>query len=177
MSIKAPLATLTVFIAAISWSPVFAQEYTIGAGDLLSITVFDEPDLSMDKIRVDGSGSFSFPLLGEIDALGLTSKQLETLLTKRLFDGYVKKPKVSVSILQYRMFFVHGEVKRPGGYPYVDGLTVQKAVALAGGFTERASESKIKIVREHDKNKSSDKVSLDLLVYPGDVINVGESIF
>ena len=171
------LALTFVFFIVIGNSSALAQEYAIGAGDLLSITVFDEPDLSLSNVRVDGTGSISYPLLGEIKTVGLSSKELEALLSKRLLDGYLKKPKVSVSILQYRMFFVRGEVKKPGGYPFIDGLTVQKAVALAGGFTVRASEGKINIVRELSKNKSSEKVGLGALVNPGDVINVGESLF
>lgn len=168
---------MLAFLAVMASGALYAQEYTIGAGDLLSIQVFDEPDLSLEKVRVNGSGSFSYPLLGEIKTMGLTSKQLEALLTKRLLDGYLKKPRVSVSIFRYRMFFVYGEVKKPGGYPYVDGLTVQKAIALAGGFTERAAESKISVVREKSEINSSGKINLDTFVNPGDVINVKESFF
>ena len=94
-----------------------------------------------------------------------------------LADGYLKHPRVTVSISTYRQFYVHGEVKKPGGYNYLDGLTVQKAVALAGGFTERASESKITLQREKDPDNPMEKAKLNERVYPGDIITVGESFF
>jgi len=152
-------------------------EYRIGAGDLLSIKVFGEEDLNLEKVRVGSNGSISFPLLGVVDVLGITSGELEKRLTKLLLDGYMKKPKVTVSILEYRMFFVEGEVKEPGGYKYIDGLTVQKGIALGGGFTERASKKKIKLIREKNPDDPLYSVDLSTPVNPGDVISVGESFF
>jgi len=160
--------------------PSYGQEkenYKIGPGDLLSINVFGEEDLSLSEVRISGSGAISFPLLGEINVMGMTSKELEDYITKLLIDGYLKKPEVTVSILQYRMFYVHGEVKKPGGYSYVDGLTVQKGIALAGGFTERASQSKINLVREDKPDEEQKSVDLNTRVKPGDIIIVGESLF
>ena len=174
---KTTLALTLAIFAIITNGVVQAEDYNIGAGDLLSITVFDEPDMSLKKIRVSGAGMVSVPLLGEIKVSGLTSKQLEERLTSLLLDGYLKKPKVTVAILQYRLFYVHGEVNKPGGYPYLDGLTVQKAVALASGFTERASEKRIMLIREANSKKKEIKVNLNSSVNPGDVITVGESIF
>ncbi len=150
--------------------------YRIGAGDLLSITVFDEPDLSLNKVRVGTNGTVSFPLLGEITVSNLTLAELEARLDERLRDGYLNKPKITVSILEYRMFYVSGQVEKPGGYNYVEGLTVRKAVALAGGFTVRGSESKLKKIAEEEPGKEI-TVDMDSAVGPGDILTVGESFF
>ncbi|MCB1877504.1 MAG: polysaccharide export protein [Chromatiales bacterium] len=152
-------------------------QYSISAGDLISIIVFGEDDLSLERVRVAGDGTISFPLLGEVMVRGRTARQLEFDLTVRLADGYLRKPEVNVSVVEYRLFYVNGEVENPGGYPYRDGLTVQKAVALAGGFTERASKSKITLVRESASDATGEAASLGTRVSPGDVITVGESFF
>ncbi len=152
-------------------------DYTIGPGDLLSIRTFGEPDLSIREVRVGGNGKISFPLVGEIIVKGLSLRKLEERIKTLLRDGYLKRPKVSVSILQYRMFYVHGEVIKAGGYNYVDGLTVEKGIALAGGFTERASKSKVRLVRESDPDHPINPVDLKKKVKPGDIIIVGESLF
>lgn len=170
------IATTLIFFSLISSASGFTG-YHIGAGDLLSIKVFGEEDLNMDNVRVGSNGAISFPLLGVVDVLGLTSRQLEERLTKMLLKGYMKKPKVTVSILEYRMFFVEGEVKEPGGYQYIDGLTIQKGIALGGGFTERASKKKIKLIREKNPDEPLLSVDLNTPVNPGDVISVGESFF
>jgi len=151
--------------------------YKIGAGDLLSITVFGEEDLSLRQVRVSSSGAISAPLLGEVRVEGMTSAQVESLLKKMLLDGYLRKPEVTVAILQYRMFYVNGEVKKPGGYPYVEGLTVEKAIALAGGLTYRASERKISLRKDKEETVEAERVDMRSPVAPGDIITVGESIF
>ena len=153
------------------------NEYAIGPGDLLSIRVFGEEDLSIPEIRVNGAGAISYPLLGEIKVLGFNPKKLETHMAKLLQEGYLKDPQVTVSVLQYRLFYVRGEVEKPGGYSYVAGLTIQKGIALAGGFTERASKSKISLVRENNPDEPMKSVGLNALVKPGDIITVGESLF
>ena len=151
------------------------QGYRIGSGDLLSINIFGEEDLSLQKVRVGTNGTVSFPLLGEIVVKKMTVAELESDLIRRFKDGYLKKPVVTVSVVEYRLFYINGEVKKPGGYNFVDGLTVQKAVALAGGFTERASKSSIILEREFVDKKH--KVGLNDEVNPGDVITVDESFF
>ena len=154
-----------------------AGSYRVDTGDGISVTVFGEPDMSIRDERVKGDGTISYPLLGAIQVRGLNAAELEALITRKLADGYLKKPNVNVSIDTYRMFFIKGEVKNPGGYSYQDGLTVEKAVALAGGFTERASESAITLVREGGNNPAKDKVRIDARVRPGDIITIGESFF
>lgn len=151
--------------------------YRIGAGDTLSITVFGEEDLSLKEVRVGTNGSVSFALLGELKVAGLSNKELEAELILRFKDGYLKKPVITVSILEYRLFYVNGAVKKPGGYSFVNGLTVQKAVALAGGFSERASKEKIDLERENSPGVVQKNVVLSEPVNPGDIITVGESFF
>ena len=154
-----------------------AYAYRIDAGDRVSILVYQEPDLSINGARVKADGTIAFPLLGDMHVAGLTSQQLQERVTKRLKDGYLKKPNVTVSIDSYRLYYIKGEVARPGGYSFVDGLTVAKAVALAGGYTPRASESKISLVRESNPNVALESVSVNTAIRPGDVITVGESFF
>ncbi len=151
--------------------------YRIDTGDRVSITVYREADLSVDGIRVKADGTIAFPLLGDLQVAGLTSQELQNLVTTRLLDGYLKKPNITVSIDSYRLYYIKGEVSRPGGYSFVDGLTVAKAVALAGGYTERASESKISLVRESNPDIPLESVGVNTAIRPGDIITVGESFF
>lgn len=181
-------------ILAIFWSTAAltadGDDYKLSTGDVLSISVFNEPDLSLGEVRIAATGVISFPLLGEVKVVGLTAIQVEQQLKKMLLDGYLKHPKITVSIKEYRLFYVHGEVKSPGGYNYQNGLTVRKAVVLAGGFTERASKQKITLVTEEEValsrgaedginslDEEMAKVGLNHPVRPGDVITVGESFF
>jgi len=144
--------------------------YRLGANDLIKVQVFGEESLNTET-RVSGDGKISIPLLGILEIKGLTVKETEELIAKRLADGYIYSTK-------YRNFFVSGEVKTPGGYPYEDGLTVLKAVTLAGGFTNKASPSRVKIKRLKD-NKEEETISAKLHdpVFPDDVIVVPESFF
>jgi len=152
------------------------QRYSLGPGDLLSINVFGEDDLSLKEIRVGTNGTISFPLLGEVSVRSMSVRELENALIRQLKDGYLKKPVITVSVIEYRLFYINGEVNKPGGYNFVEGLTIQKAVALAGGFTERASKDKITIETEAAPGKIK-KVGLNNAVNPGDVITIDESFF
>ena len=160
-------------------SPVEGSGFTyrIDAGDRVSITVYQEPDLSVAAARVKADGTIAVPLLGDLRVAGLTSQELQDLVTARLLDGYLKKPNVTVTIDGYRLYYIKGEVARPGGYSFVDGLTVAKAVALAGGFTPRASERSITLVRESDPDNPIESVGVNVAIRPGDIITVGESFF
>ena len=153
-----------------------ANDYGISAEDIVNITVYDEPELSVQETRVSSNGTVAMPLIGDVRVTGLTTTQVAAKIEALLANGYLKKPRVSVSIHEYRQVFVNGEVKKPGGYSYQEGLTVQKAVVLAGGFTERASPAKITLVRE-DRPGIGMHVALDNPVKPGDIITVGESFF
>lgn len=152
------------------------DNYKISTDDEISITVFNEPDLSVKKTKVGTNGTVSIPLIGQITVKGLTITEIENQITNKLLDGYLKKPNVTVSITEYRPFYINGEVKKPGSYSYRKGLTVEKAITLAGGFTERASRSAISLVGEKDK-RFNKAVSLNDVVKPGDVITVSESFF
>ncbi len=152
-----------------------AEPYRIGAGDLISIFVYDEPDLSIEQMRVGSEGSVSFPLIGDVSINGLSAKEIEKRLQTLLLDGYLKNPKVSVAILEFRLFFISGQVKRPGGYPYVQGLSVRKAIALAGGMTVRGSNKKINKILEQTGEEV--KVDINSKVAPGDTLFIGETFF
>lgn len=151
--------------------------YRLGSGDVLRLQVFDEPDLSME-IRLSDAGTISYPFLGEIRVAGLTMSQLESEVVSGLKGDYLVDPKVNVSVLEYRPFYINGEVEDPGGYPFQPGLTLRKAVALAGGFTERASKSKIFAIAEGMAQVANPKqVGMDDVIQPGDIITVEQSFF
>lgn len=169
-----------LFVLAVNVSAIYAaddsQHYRVGPGDVISVVVFGEDDLSLKRVRVSTNGSISFALLGEVDVRDFTASELESELVRRLKDGYLRNPAVTVSVLEYRLFYINGEVKSPGGYSYVEGLTVQKAITLAGGLTARASKEKITLLRE-GKREFAEKVDFTARVNPGDVINIDESFF
>jgi polysaccharide biosynthesis/export protein VpsN len=151
------------------------QGYRLSAGDKVRIAVFGEDDLTVTS-RVSARGTISFPLLGELKVADLTPGDLEELVASRLRGPYLVDPRVSVSIEEYRQFFVMGQVNRPGSYAYLPGLTVRKAVSIAGGYTERASRSKIFVVTEGNSRQER-KVGQDDPLGPGDTIIVKESFF
>jgi polysaccharide export outer membrane protein len=154
-----------------------ASDYRVDTGDRVSVAVYQEPDLSVTGVRVKANGTISYPLVGDLHVSGLTSQQVHDLVKQRLLDGYLKKPNITVSIDSYRLYFIKGEVRRPGGYSFVDGLTVAKAVALAGGYTVRASQSSISLVRESNPDNPLESVKSNTPIHPGDIITVGESFF
>ena len=166
------LLVLLIFSAAAT-----AAQYELGSGDVVRISVHGEPDLSFDEIRLTDAGTFTFPFIGEVDANGKTAGQVRALLTEKLKDGYLIDPRVSVSVVNYREFYIAGEVKLPGGYPYQPGLTLDRAIALAGGLTERASTKRMTIVRGSQGSRAAEKATMDTLVRPGDTINIDEGFF
>ena len=151
-------------------------QYHLDSGDRLRIIVLGQPDLTGEYV-VDGSGKLSFPLIGAVEAGGLTPPQLEKRIADKLSPTYLKNPSISAEVLTYRPFYIVGEVKNPGSYPYVNGMSVINAVALAGGFTYRARDDDF--VLERDKNSKRVKYLAhpDTQVLPGDVINVRERYF
>ncbi|MFN3586330.1 MAG: polysaccharide biosynthesis/export family protein [Moraxellaceae bacterium] len=153
-----------------------ASDYKLGPGDRLSVTVFNEKELSLE-VRLSDAGTLSFPLLGEIRAQGMTIGMLQELLTEQLRAGYLVNPQVYVTILEYRPFFVSGEVNKPGSFPYQPGLTVRKAVSMAGGLTPRASFSKIFVIHEDDPQGRARPAALDTVLRPGDILTIEQSFF
>ncbi len=157
--------------------PSSISAYKLAAGDVITIRVFGEDDLSREKIRLSDAGTIPYPVLGEVRALGLTIGEIEKFITAGLTGRYLVNPRVSITIEEYRPFYINGMVERPGGYPFQPGLTVLKASSLAGGFKERASFSKITIIREGDSASRPQKAELNTPVNPGDTIFVEESFF
>ncbi|PCJ49814.1 MAG: capsular biosynthesis protein [Gammaproteobacteria bacterium] len=152
------------------------SKYKLGSGDRIEISVFDEAELSIVTLLGD-TGIINYPFLGELKLTGITVKQVAEKITKGLKGPYLVNPSVQVSVVEYRPFFIDGEVNDPGGYPYQPGLNISKAVALAGGFTERASKTSIYITRASDKKVKKIKVSLNDPIYPGDILDIEESFF
>lgn len=151
-------------------------DYQLGPGDTIRVLVFGEDDLTV-QVTIQESGAFTYPFLNQVSAAGITPKALEKKIEEGLRGDYLIDPKVTVSIVAYRNIYVSGEVNRPGGFPYQPGLTVQKAIALAQGFTPRASRKSITISSEQDKGGAERKVDLSTPVRPGDIITVGQSFF
>ncbi len=164
-----------------SWSSI-AQDgelssYKLGAGDTITIQVLGEDELKREKLRLSDAGTISFPVLGEIRVRGMTVGGLRDHITSGLKGRYLLNPQVTVTIDEYRKFFVNGLVEKPGGYPFSPGLTVRKAISLAGGFKERASREKINVIREDDKSATPKRVDLSAPMFPGDILTVEESFF
>jgi len=152
------------------------SNYQLGPGDRIKIAVYEEKDLTVETALTD-AGTILYPFLGEIKVSGMTVGRLSELIIQKLKGPYLVDPKVSISVTQYRSFFIYGEVQKPGSYPYQPGLTVQRAVAIAGGFTERASRRAILLEKESDPAHAQTKTKLNTAVEPGDVITVEESFF
>ncbi len=149
--------------------------YRLGPGDRIRVVVFRHEDLS-GEFQLDGSGSFSMPLINSVSANGLTGPELEKEIERRLGDGYLVNPEVSVEVLTYRPFYILGEVNRPGQYEYESGMTVLNAIALAGGFTYRADTDEI-LLQRGGSNAEPVIVPGNTRVQPGDIITVQERFF
>jgi protein involved in polysaccharide export with SLBB domain len=152
------------------------DSYRLGAGDKMKITVYDEPDLT-GEFLVDGAGEVQFPLIGQIAAAGLTVHQFVESLSSALAAKYLRDPKVSVEIENYRPFYIIGEVNKPGEYPFESGMNVLNAVALAGGYTYRADRSDIRVRRNGSSEEDGKDINSETKIYPGDVIRIPERIF
>lgn len=146
-------------------------------GDKLKITVFGEDRLT-GEYQIDADGAVSLPLVGTLRAAGLKKADLESILARKLRAArFVNEPKVTVDIASFRPFYVLGEVERPGQFPYVNGLNVLSAIAVAGGATYRSSETHVLIQRSGERQLREYPSSPDVPVYPGDLVKVPERIF
>lgn len=154
----------------------FFDLYRLGAGDHLRVTVYGEPTFSGD-FAVSDSGEIAMPLVGTVKAGGLTVAQFRDLAAKTLADGYLNDPKLSVEIINYRPFYILGEVNKPGEYPFSVGLTVLKAVATANGFTYRGNKNSVFIKHEGEQSEREFHLDPSVLVQPGDVIRIKERYF
>jgi len=152
------------------------EGYRLGPGDQVRLTVFRHEDLS-GQFEIDGEGFFALPLVGRILSAGMTARQLESEIETRLQGGgYLVNPQVSIEVLNYRPFYIIGEVNSPGSYQYVSGMTVTNAVALAGGFSYRADQGQISISRGGSAGAEL-TAGVETAVLPGDIIEVPERFF
>lgn len=174
----APLRWL-LFVVALGMTTAHAQndEYTLNAGDSIRIYVYGEPDLTFESLLIGQNGRISYPFLGGLTVEGKTVNDLQETLISGLKPDYLIDPRISVSIINYRPFFVNGEVKSPGGLPFQPGLTLRKAISLAGGFTERANKKEVLVIADSDPDLEERKMGLDYRVKPGDIITVQDTFF
>jgi polysaccharide export outer membrane protein len=156
--------------------PVDDGPYTLDAGDRLRIVVFGQDTLS-NTYTVDAAGFVSMPLIGLVTARGVTTSQLSSSIAGRLSQSFIRDPSVAVEVETYRPFFVLGEVTYPGQYPYVPSMTVENAVAIAGGFTPRASKVKVTVTRKIQGMPGRFALPLHYPLKPGDVVTVSERWF
>ncbi|MFM2044383.1 MAG: hypothetical protein RLY86_2959 [Pseudomonadota bacterium] len=150
--------------------------YTLGPGDTIRVIVFGQERLS-GEFSVDGTGNVALPLIGEVQASGTSSRDLEIRIAERLSDGYVRDPRVNVEVLDFRPFYIIGEVNKPGQYPYANGMTVVSAVAMAGGYTYRAKQDHVVITRSIEGRKQERLAPPATPILPDDVIRVPERLF
>jgi len=162
--------------AATAESAASASSYVLGPNDRIRLKVYGEADIT-GEYEIDSNGQVSIPLAGHIGAAGLTTKQLERSITSALAKGIVRDPRVNVEVALYRPYYILGEVKKGGEYPYRLGLTVMDAVASAGGFTYRANENKVFLRRSGASAEEVYALDAPILVFPGDNIRVPERFF
>ncbi len=174
---------MTVAVAGCSTGPAenalvrtpdraLAGAYVLGTSDQLRVQVYNEPTITGDY-TVDGAGFLSVPVAGRTKAAGLTTEQLERRLTAKLNGGILKDARVSIQIINYAPFYIRGEVKKPGEFPYKPGLTLGDAVAMAGGYTYRADESRA-YVRPSGGTEIMQPLNVDPPIAPGDNIRIPE---
>jgi polysaccharide export outer membrane protein len=150
--------------------------YRLSSGDRLRVIVFGQENLT-NSFSVDGAGNIAMPLIGLVHAQGLTTGEVATSLEARLRGGYLREPKVSVEVEAFRPFFVLGEVGSSGQYPFVNGMTAQTAVAIAGGFSARGDQSGVNITRVVEGRPMTAFVPLVFPIRPGDTVTVRERFF
>lgn len=178
------IVLLTGLVAAGMTSAVVAQSnadarelvYKLGTGDRVRVIVFNEEDLS-GEFEVDSTGSLALPLIGNISARGLTLREFETSVADALRDGYLKDPRVNVEVLNFRPFYIIGEVENGGEYDFVPEMTVLNAVALAGGYTYRADDRRIFVTKAGTNTEVEHRMESAIKVLPGDIIRVPERFF
>jgi polysaccharide export outer membrane protein len=150
--------------------------YRLASGDRLRVIVFGQDNLT-NSFNVDGAGNISMPLIGLVHAQGLTTAELAGALQSRLRAGYLRDPKVSVEVEAFRPFFVLGEVNSSGQYPFVNGMTAQTAVAIAGGFSPRGDQSGVDVTRVINGQSRTASEPLTFPLRPGDTVTVRERFF
>jgi polysaccharide export outer membrane protein len=152
------------------------QPYALDSGDRLRITVFDQQGMN-NTYTVDQAGYIAFPLIGQVPARGRTLQQLSGQIAQKLKQGYLRDPDVTIDVDRYRSVFIMGEVGQPGQYAYVPGMTVQNAIAVAGGFTSRANQSTVDVTRKVNAQVLTGRVNISSAIIAGDTIYVRERLF
>ncbi|MEO5339261.1 MAG: polysaccharide biosynthesis/export family protein [Magnetococcus sp. MYC-9] len=150
--------------------------YRIGPGDKIKVAVDNEANLNVEA-KVSAQGGINLPMLGEVFVANLTVKAAEEAIRKRLAEGFLVDPIVFVTVMEYRVYYMYGEIKKAGGYPFQPGLTIRKAIALAEGFTEYADRKGILVVHDNDPLFKEHPVTLNDPILPGDVIHVTASFW
>lgn len=153
-----------------------SNAYKLNINDRVRLTVFGEEDLS-GEFDVDSNGYVSLPLIGRVFVAGFSIEESKKLIRDVFKNGYLVDPKVTLDVLSFQPFYILGEVKSPGSYPYVSGLTVLNAIALSGGYTYRADKDDIEIQREKNGQKEKFEAHEKTTVMPGDIITVDERFF
>jgi polysaccharide export outer membrane protein len=156
--------------------PAVSGPYRLGTGDKLRVVVYDQPNLT-NIYEVDQSGHISMPLIGDVPARNATTDQLAQRIEAALASAYLREPNVTVEVSTYRPFFVLGEVGAPGQYAYVPGITAETAIAMAGGFSDRANKRKVRVSRTVNGALVEARIPVIEPIRPGDTIYVPESLF
>src|SRR3954468_15413736 len=175
----APVAAVPAgYAAAMAYAPMPAPDatYRLDAGDRLRIVVYGQEGLT-NSYAIDAGGSLTLPLIGAVQARGLTPAGLAAAISDRLRNGYIREPSVAVEIEAYRPFFILGEVAAPGQYPYVPNMSVESAVAIAGGFAPRAKRDRVTVTHTDGAGSIRTIVPLGTPIGPGDTVMVGERWF
>lgn len=177
------LVLLSILLAGCSAPPpplmddttVNAEQYLLGPGDTVNINVANQPDLTM-RVVLDNSGAINYPYIGNLVLKGKTAGQVDAEITQRLRKGYLLQPMVTVNIAEFRKFYISGEVENPNGYAYEPGMTVEKAIALGGGFTDRADRKDLSL-RKASTGELLKYVDVTHSVHPGDILIIGMGFF
>jgi polysaccharide biosynthesis/export protein len=172
-SLPAPTA---VAYAAAPMPVAYDSAYRLDAGDKLRVVVYGQEGLT-NTYAIDAGGSITLPLIGAVAARGRTPAGLAAEISAKLRNGYIREPSVAVEIDSYRPFFILGEVAAPGQYPYVPNMSVESAVAIAGGFSPRARRDRVTLTHVDGSGASRIMVPLGTPLGPGDTVLVGERWF
>ena len=168
---------LLVLPWGIAWGGDTSLEYALNAGDTIRIYVYGEPELTFDEVLIGQNGRIAYPFLGTLTVAGGTVNEVQTALINGLQPDYLIDPRVSVDIVKYRQFYVSGEVNNPGGIDFQPGLTLLKAISLAGGFTERANKKNITVVSDSGATGEDRRIKEHYIVQPGDIFTVNDAFF
>lgn len=176
----AVLSSLVLAGCATTRPAVYAVDtkgpYQLDTGDIVRVTVYGDAELSK-TYKVDDNGAVAFPLAGPVPVRGGTTEDAAQRLARALANGYMRNPDVAVEIDQYRPFFIQGEIKTAGQFPYVYGMTVRAAISTAGGYTETADRNRAVVYRRNGEEMVRGSVDLDFPIFPGDTIVVEERWF